>query len=97
MCVDRSKHNLFLNFNRASRRMGECKKLKACPPGKVFFPEKGECFDELSQGPCIRGKLLIVDESSIPKCMVGFETLLINFDFNYSFPLSHKRLISINF
>lgn len=57
--------------NRASRRLGECKKLRACPPGHVYFPEKGGCHEELSQGPCIQGKLLMVDESSIPKCMVS--------------------------
>lgn len=59
-----------LTFYRASRRLGECKKLKSCSPGQIYFPEKGECHEELSQGPCIQGKLLMVDESSIPKCMV---------------------------
>lgn len=68
----------YQKFIRASRRMGECKKLKACPPGKVFYPEKGECFEELSRGPCINGKLLMVDESSIPKCMVINFNLFLN-------------------
>jgi hypothetical protein len=61
----------FLKINfRASRRLGECKKLKSCPPGKVFHPEKNECHELLTQGPCMNGKLLFTDENLIPKCMV---------------------------
>lgn len=60
---------------RTSQRFGECKKLKSCPPNQLFYPEKNECHDILTQGPCLNGKLLYVDENSIPKCMVSSFTL----------------------
>lgn len=55
---------------KSSYRLGECKKLKSCPKGKVHWPEKDACFELFSRGPCVNGKLLSFDENSIPKCQV---------------------------
>lgn len=56
---------------RASQRFGECKKLKSCPPNQLYHPEKNECHEILTQGPCKNGQLLYIDQDSIPKCMVS--------------------------
>lgn len=65
---------------KSSYRLGECKKLKQCAPGKVHWPEKDACHELYSRGPCVNGKLLSFDENYIPKCQVS----LIRFVFEFA-------------
>ncbi|XP_070492804.1 uncharacterized protein [Chironomus tepperi] len=77
------------NF-KTSQRYGECKKLKSCPPNQLFYPEKNECHDALTQGPCLNGKLLYTDENSIPKCMCSSKGALAKF-YNRETKTCHKH------
>ena len=60
---------------KSSFRFGECKKLKRCSNRKVHWPEKDSCYELLTRGPCANGKLLVLDDSFIPKCQVIDETM----------------------
>lgn len=61
---------------QASFRLGECQKLKQCPEGKFYMPEKDECYELLTKGPCPNGKLLALDDF-IPKCQVLIQCVIL--------------------
>lgn len=63
---------------KSNFRLGECKRLKECANGKVHWPEKDACYELFTRGPCPSGKLLTLDENSIPKCQVGWLFAIYN-------------------
>lgn len=60
---------------KRSFRFAECKKPKKCAKDEIYWPEKNSCYELFSQGPCVKGKLLSLDNDLIPKCQVSCDFL----------------------
>ncbi|KAJ8919330.1 hypothetical protein NQ315_003914 [Exocentrus adspersus] len=54
----------------SKRQWGVCKQTKACTSRSlIYWPKTNKCYQKLSRGPCPKGQLLAVDQSTkIPVC-----------------------------
>ena len=43
---------------------GTCRMFEECPPGKVFWPLDGECYQHHTRGPCLNGYLIYVNPNT---------------------------------
>ncbi|XP_067643794.1 uncharacterized protein [Eurosta solidaginis] len=53
---------------RPSNRWGICKMTKQCPMGLIYWPKDGKCFTQYTKGPCVKGKLLVVNDDGLGEC-----------------------------
>lgn len=55
---------------RSSNRWGSCKIAKQCTVGMIFWPKDGRCYAQYTKGPCVKGKLLVLNKDGLGECKV---------------------------
>lgn len=64
-----------MNVSSPKQRWGICKRPESCPPGMIFWPKDGKCFNLYTKGPCSKGTLLVGGENETTSCQVDFKKL----------------------
>ncbi|XP_053953273.1 uncharacterized protein LOC128860064 isoform X1 [Anastrepha ludens] len=53
---------------RSNNRWGTCKTARQCPVGMIYWPKDGKCYAQYTKGPCVKGKLLVLNEDDLGEC-----------------------------